>query len=78
MKSYRHIATLLLCLILVCTATCASAATKKPSKTFTTVPTLKIVDAPGHGTASGEMNDLTINASHPGFLDLYLDRKSVV
>ena len=72
MKSYRRIATLLLCLLLVCTASAASAATKKVSKTFTEVPVLKFTDAPKHGTASGEMNDLTISASIPGFLNLYL------
>lgn len=72
MKSYRRIATLLLCLLLVCTASAASAATKKVSKTFTEIPVLKFTDAPKHGTASGEMNDLTISASIPGFLNLYL------
>jgi len=72
MKSYRRIMTLLLCLLVVCTASSASAATKKLSKTFTAVPTIKFTDAPKHGTASGEMNDLTISASLPGFLNLYL------
>ena len=72
MKSYRRIATLLLCLLLVCMASCASAATKKPSKTFTEVPTLKYIDVPGSGTEAGDMNDVTINASIPGFLDLYI------
>jgi len=72
MKSYRRIATLLLCLLLVCMASCASAATKKPSKTFTEVPTLKYIDVPGSGTESGDMNDVTISASIPGFLNLYI------
>jgi len=71
MKSYRRIATLLLCLLLVCTASCASAATKKPSKTFTAVPTLKFTDTPG-GTPSGSMDEVSISASIPGFLDLYI------
>lgn len=72
MKSHRRILTLLLCLLLVCMASCASAATKKVSKTFTEVPTLKITDAPSSGTRTGEMNDITINASIPGFLNLYI------
>jgi len=72
MKSYRRIAILLVCLLLVCTASCASAATKKPSKTFTEVPTIKFTDVPGSGTESGDMNDVTISASIPGFLNLYI------
>ena len=71
MRSTRRMLTLLLCLILVCTASAASAATKKPSKTFTAVPTLKFTDAPS-GTDSGGMNDITISASLPGFLTMYL------
>lgn len=71
MRSTRHMLTLFLCLILVCTASAASAATQKESKTFTEVPTLKFTDAPS-GTDSGGMNDITISASLPGFLDLYL------
>ena len=72
MKSYCRIVTLLLCLFLVCTASCASAATKKLSKTFTEVPTLKYTDVPGTGTETGDMNDLTISVSLPGFLNLYI------
>ena len=72
MKSYRRISMLLVCLLLVCTASCASAATKKLSKTFTEVPVLKYIDVPGSGTESGDSNDVTISASIPGFLDLYI------
>ena len=72
MKSYRRIATLLLCLLLICTASCASAATKKLTKTFTEVPTIRFTDAPSSGTRPGESNDLTISASIPGFLNLYI------
>ncbi|MBQ8620237.1 MAG: L,D-transpeptidase [Clostridia bacterium] len=72
MKSNRRILALLVCLLLVCIASSASAATKKVSKTFTEVPTLRFTDAPSHGTASGEMNDVTISASIPGFLNLYI------
>ena len=72
MKSYRRIVTLLLCLLLICTASCASAATKKLTKTFTEVPTIRFTDAPSSGTRPGESNDLTISASIPGFLNLYI------
>lgn len=72
MKPYRRILALLLCLLLVCTASCASAATKKPSKTFTAVPTLKFNKLPSKGVRTGMTMDVTINASVPGFLDFYL------
>lgn len=72
MKPYRRILALLLCLLLVCTASCASAATKKPSKTFTAVPTIKFSKLPTNGIRSGTMKDVTISASVPGFLDFYL------
>ena len=72
MKPYRRILALLLCLLLVCTASCASAATKKPSKTFTAVPTLKFSNLPPNGARSGTMKNVTINASVPGFLNFYL------
>ena len=72
MKSYRRIAALFLCLLLVCTAASASAATKKPSKTFTAAPTLKFTDSPKYCASGSESNMLTISASAPGFLSLYL------
>ena len=72
MKSSRRIAALLLCLLLVCTAASASAATKKPSKTFTAAPTLKFTNAPKYCASGSESNTLTISASAPGFLSLYL------
>ena len=72
MKHLRRILALLLCLILVCTASAAFAATKTPSKTFTEVPTIKFTDTPSKGTESGSMNDIEISASLPGFLNLYL------
>ena len=72
MKSYRRILALLLCLLLVCTASCASAATKKPSKTFTAVPTIKFSSVPKNGVRTGTMKDVTISASVPGFLNFYL------
>lgn len=72
MKPIRRTMALLLCLLLVCTASAASAATKKVSKTFTAEPTIKILNAPTIGTASGNMNDFTINASVPGFINLYI------
>ena len=75
MKSYRRIATLFLCLLMVCTAACASAATKKPSKTFTTAPVLKFVKTP-RSADSGDIDDLTINASMPGFFTLRLTDES--
>ena len=64
---------LLLCLLLMSAATVASAAsTPSVSKVFSEVPTLKLVDVPKNGTESGDMNDITISASLPGFLNLYL------
>ena len=72
MKPIRRTMALLLCLLLVCISSVASAATKKVSKTFTAVPTIKILNAPSIGTASGNMNDFTINASVPGFINLYI------
>ena len=71
MKKLRRTMTLLACLALACTASTASAATKKPGKTFTAVPTIKLADVPG-STKSGELDELTLNASLPGFLDLDL------
>jgi len=72
MKRLRSAMTLLLCLLLLCTAAVASAATKKVSKTFTEVPTIRFTEAPSSGTASGKMNDFTISLSLPGFINLYL------
>lgn len=72
MKSYRRILALLLCLLMVCTASCASAATKKPSKTFTAVPTIRFTKLPTNGIRSGTMKNVTISASVPGFLNFYL------
>ena len=72
MKSYRRILALLLCLLMVCTASCASAATKKPSKTFTAVPTIRFTKLPTNGIRSGTMKNVTISASVPGFLNQYL------
>ena len=72
MKSYRRIAALLLCLLLVFTAASASAATKKPSKTFTAVPTLKFTNFPQYCASGSELNPLTISASAPGFLSVSL------
>ena len=72
MKSYRRIAALLLCLLLVFTAASASAATKKLTKTFTTVPTLKFKNAPQYCASGSDLNTLVISASAPGFLTLYL------
>ena len=75
MKPIRRTMTLLLFLLLACTASSASAATKKVSKTFTEVPTVKFTDTP-RGTDSGDSDDLTISASLPGFLNLYLTDES--
>ena len=72
MKHLRRTLAVLLCLNLACTASAASAATKTPSKTFTEVPVLKFTDVPSSGTESGDMNNIDINASLPGFLNLYL------
>ena len=67
MKHPRRILAALLCFSMMTTAATASAEVKK-SKTFTTVPTIKITGAPTTGTASAGSNDFTINASVPGFL----------
>lgn len=76
MKRLRRTLTLLLCLLLVCTASIACAATKKPSKTFTTVPTIKFTNAPKHGAKSGDMDDFTISTNVPGFINIYLTDES--
>lgn len=70
-KHSRRALALFLCLTMVTAASTASAAVKK-SKTFTTVPTIKILGAPRNGTMSGDSNDFTINASQPGFLTCYI------
>jgi len=67
MKHSPRALAVLLCLSMMATAATASAEVKK-SKTFTTVPTIKITGAPTTGTASAGSNDFTINASVPGFL----------
>ena len=72
MKHLRRTLAVLLCLNLACTASAAFAATKTPSKTFTEVPVLKLTDVPSSGTESGDMNNIDISASLPGFLNLYL------
>lgn len=71
MKHPRRALALLLCFSMMSVAAPGSAAVKK-SKTFTTVPTLKIVGAPKTGTASAGSNDFTIEASAPGFLTVKL------
>jgi len=67
MKHPRRALALLLCFSMMTAAASGSAEVKK-SKTFTTVPTLKITGAPKTGTASAGSNDFTIEASAPGFL----------
>lgn len=67
MKHPRRALAMLLCVSMMATAATASAEVKK-SKTFTTVPTIKITGAPRNGTESAGSNDFTINASVPGFL----------
>ena len=67
MKHTRRALALLLCFSMMATAATASAEVKK-SKTFTTVPAVKITDAPSVGTVSGESNDFNINVNVPGFL----------
>jgi len=71
MKYPRRALALLLCFSMMTAAATASAEVKK-SKTFTTVPTIKITGAPKNGTASASSNDFTINASVPGFLTVQL------
>ena len=71
MKHPRRALALLLCFSMMAVAASGTAEVKK-SKTFTTVPTLKIIGAPKTGTASAGSNDFTINASQPGFLTVQL------
>ena len=72
MKHLRRALAALLCLNLVCTASAASAATKKPSKTFTEVPTIKFTYVPESSLESGGMKYIEISTSLPGFLNMYL------
>lgn len=72
MKHLRRALAALLCLNLACTASVASAATKKPSKTFTEVPTIKFTYVPETSLESGGMKNIDISTSLPGFLNMYL------
>ncbi len=72
MKHLRRTLAVLLCLNLACTASAASAATKKPGKTFTEVPTIKFTYVPETSLESGGMKNIDISASLPGFLNMYL------
>ncbi len=67
-KHIRRLFTLCLCLMLICSASVASAAV---SKTFTKVPTLKLTFSK-RGVETDTAKELTINASAPGFLTLKL------
>lgn len=72
MKHLRRALAALLCLNLACTASVASAATKKTSKTFTEVPTIKFTYVPESSLESGGMKYIEISTSLPGFLNMYL------
>jgi len=67
MKHFRRLLAACLCLMLIATASVASAAV---SKTFTKVPTLRITFAKRIETDASK--DITITASDPGFLTLKL------
>ena len=71
MKHLRRTSVLLLCLLLVCTASTAFAAAKTPSKTFTEVPTISFTHV-SSSVESGSMKNIDIKTSLPGFLNLYL------
>lgn len=71
MKHLRRSLSLLLCLAITSTASTALAA-KSGDSAFTEAPTLKITAVPADGTPSGGMDSLSITASLPGFLSLYL------
>lgn len=71
MKHLRRSLSLLLCLAITSTASTALAA-KSGDSAFTEAPTLKITAVPADGTPSGGMDSLSITASLPGFLNLYL------
>ncbi|MED9820988.1 MAG: L,D-transpeptidase [Christensenellales bacterium] len=71
MKHLRRSLSLLLCLAMTSAASTAAAA-KSGDSAFTEAPTLKITAVPADGTPSGGMDSLSITASLPGFLSLYL------
>ena len=69
MNHFRRMSALLLSLSLMCTASSASAAA---ADTFSEVPVLQFKHVPSVGTESGDTSSIDINASIPGFLNMYL------